>query len=147
MASSGRIGYIAAASADAGRASAPRRGSRRRKIRDPRRFAMAHPERLRRRPALAPLLVVLVALLMPAAALAQSAELFEVRDVPVDVTAKSAADARDQAVLQGHRKAFDTLVGRLVSSEDAARLPKLSDDQLTDLVKSFEVEEEHVSDV
>jgi hypothetical protein len=108
---------------------------------------MAHPERLRRCPALASLLVVLVALLLPAAALAQSAELFEVRDVPVDVTAKSAAEARDQAVLQGQRKAFDTLIGRLVSSEDAARLPKLSDDQLTDLVKSFEVEEEHVSDV
>jgi hypothetical protein len=108
---------------------------------------MAHPEARPRNAVLGSLLALLLALLLPAAALAQSNDLFEVRDVPVDVTAKSAADARDQAVLQGQRKAWDMLVGRLVSSEDAARLAAPSDAQLTDMVKSFEVEEEHVSDV
>ncbi|MFO1057667.1 MAG: DUF2066 domain-containing protein [Dongiaceae bacterium] len=108
---------------------------------------MAHPEPRRPRNALlAPVLALLLALLLPAAAQAQS-DLFEVRDVPVDVTAKSAAEARDQAVVQGQRKAWDMLIGRLVSSEDAGRLPTPSDAQLTDMVKSFEVEEEHVSDV
>jgi hypothetical protein len=108
---------------------------------------MAHPEARHRHAALGSVLMLLAALLLPMAARAQSTDLFEVRDVPVDVTAKSAAEARDQAVLQGQRSAFETLIGRLVSSEDAARLQKPSDAQLTDLVKSFEVEEEHVSDV
>lgn len=91
--------------------------------------------------------VLALLLLAPAAARAAEADAFTVNGVQVDVTADSSAAARDQAIVQGQRKAFDQLLGRLAAPEDIARLPKLSDAEVTDLVSAFEVESEHVSTV
>src|SRR5262249_53731392 len=107
------------------------------KILEPGPFAMAHPGVRTGLPALAGA-ALLLALLLPAGlALAQStgqatgqgtgasngqatgqpaaqtSDVFEVRDIDVDVTAQSAAAARDQAVLDGQRKALTILLGRL----------------------------------
>ena len=91
---------------------------------------------------------LLLALLLPVAVgRAQTSDVFEVRDVDVDVTADSAAAARDKAVLEGQRAALDTLLGRIASKDDAARLGHLSDDQITNLVQDFEVEQERTSAV
>jgi uncharacterized protein DUF2066 len=91
---------------------------------------------------------LLLAVLLPAAAArAQTSDVFEVRDVDVDVTADSAAAARDKALLDGQRMAFDTLLGRVASKDDAARLSHLSDAEITDLVQDFEVEQERTSAV
>lgn len=69
------------------------------------------------------------------------------RDVAVDVTAESAAAARDRAIVEAQRSAFDRLLTTLSSPSDIARLPTLSDDAISDMVLDFEVEEERVSTV
>lgn len=78
---------------------------------------------------------------------AQSEESFTVRGVKVDVTADSAAAARDQAIVAGQRKAFDELLLTLATAEDVARLPPLDDDSIGNMVLDFQVESESVSTV
>ena len=94
-------------------------------------------------------LLLFLALCWPLAAPAQdqSGSIFTVADVPVDATAQSAVQARDKARLEGQQKAFHTLMDRLVAKQDQGKVPKLSDDQLTDLVQDFEVTNERTSAV
>jgi hypothetical protein len=102
--------------------------------------------RLRLGGALAALLLAFLG--QPAAAQApRSGSIFTVADVPVDATAASAAAARDQARLDGERRAFRILLERLTLAADRGRLPKVSDAQLPDLVRDFEVANERRSAV
>ncbi len=78
---------------------------------------------------------------------AQGADAFTVRDIAVDVTADSAAAARDSAIVQGQRMAFDQLLLNLATPEDVARLAPLDDQTIDDMVLDFEVESENVSTV
>ncbi len=71
--------------------------------------------------------------------------LFTVTDVAVDVTADSAAHARDQAFVQAQRQALALLLERLDAGSKAA--DGLSDDDIAALVKSFEVQSERASSV
>ncbi len=73
------------------------------------------------------------------------AALYSITDVPADVTADSAAHARDQAIAQAQRLAFNQLLDRLGASVTVAK--KLSDDDIAALVKSFEVQNERTSAV
>ncbi len=82
----------------------------------------------------------------PAPALAQAA-LYTVNDVQADVTAASAVEARDAAILLAQRSAFEKLL-RQVADEDAiAAVPNLSNDQISDLVEDFDVVSERTSTV
>jgi len=72
---------------------------------------------------------------------------FEVRGVKVDVTADTASDARDQALAEGARKAFRTLLERLTVARDHDRLPDLSQDEIQNYILDFSVEEEKSSAV
>jgi hypothetical protein len=87
----------------------------------------------------------------PAAARAQQVdsrtEVFTVRNVPVDTTAATAAQAREEALVSAQRAAFGTLLGRLVLASAAAKLPKIDDVTLADLVSGFEVQQEKNSPV
>ena len=67
--------------------------------------------------------------------------------VSVDATSDTIGKARDQARNDGQRRAFATLVERLSGSNPGAKLPKLDDTALTDLVGSFEVANERMSAV
>lgn len=67
--------------------------------------------------------------------------------VKVDATADSAAAARTQARTDGQRKALDQVIQTLTGSADLSKLPKLSDQQITDMVVSFEVANEKMSTV
>jgi hypothetical protein len=91
------------------------------------------------------------ALLVAAASLARAAdsrsEVFTVRDVAVDATASTAAEAREHALTEGQRLAFQRLLARVTQAKDAARLPKPDDRALGDLVEGFEVQEEKNSPV
>lgn len=89
----------------------------------------------------------LIPLALTAPAAAQGSDVFLVRDVAVDVTADSAAAARDSAIVAGQRKAFDQLLLNLATPEDVAKLPPLGDDAISDMVLDFEVESESVSTV
>jgi len=94
-------------------------------------------------------LLLLFSLCCPLAAHAQDQQgsIFTVADVPVDATAQSAVQARDKARLEGQQKAFHMLIDRIVAKQYQAKVPKLSDDQLTDLVQDFEVTNERTSAV
>lgn len=72
-----------------------------------------------------------------------SASVYNISDVAVDVTADSAAKARDQAIAQAQRNAFGQLLERL--GADASVGTKLSDDDLSTLVQNFEVRNEKAS--
>ncbi len=75
---------------------------------------------------------------------APAANPYTVTDVKIDVTADSAAHARDQALTQAQRKAYEQLCARLEADGDAK---KLSDDDIASLVQSFEVQNERLSAV
>lgn len=78
---------------------------------------------------------------------AMAAPPYEVTGVAVDVTASDAATARDQAIVEGQRKAFAMLMERLLGAEQAAAIPTPSDAQLSGMVQDFEVESERLSSV
>src|SRR5271166_614882 len=67
--------------------------------------------------------------------------------VKVDATADSAAAARDLARVDGQRRALTLVIGQLSGSSDSAKLPKLDDKTITDMVDSFEVANERMSAV
>lgn len=67
--------------------------------------------------------------------------------VAVDATAETAAKAREAARLDGQRRALAALVERLPGAGPAAKLPKLDDKAIGDLVASFEVANERMSAV
>ncbi len=72
---------------------------------------------------------------------------YEVRDVAVDVTAETAARAREQALAAGEHMAFRRLLERLTLREDHARLPELEQPEITEYVQDFSVADEKTSAV
>ena len=89
----------------------------------------------------------LLLFLVVAAAAQEAADPFTIDGVEVDVTAGNAAEARDQAIVEAQRTAFQELLARLASPEDAARLPRLSDAEIGQMVTDFAIESERASDV
>lgn len=81
------------------------------------------------------------------AALAVAVETFVVRDIEVDVTAATAAEARDQALAEGERKAFRLQLERLTSRADWPSLPNLTNEEIAPYVQDFEVTSEKASAV
>jgi hypothetical protein len=67
--------------------------------------------------------------------------------VKVDATADSAAAARELARIDGQRRALGLVVDRLSGASDNAKLAKLDDKAITDMVESFEVANERMSAV
>ncbi len=93
------------------------------------------------------LVVTAWAAVLPAASPALGQEIYTVRGVPVDATAETAVAARELAVTEGRRAAFDRLVARLVPSRDTGSLPPRTDAELGDLVLGFEIANERSSTV
>ena len=67
--------------------------------------------------------------------------------VKVDATADTAVAARTQARLDGQRRALAKVVANLSGSADLSKMPKLSDQAITDMVTNFEVANEKMSAV
>lgn len=81
-------------------------------------------------------------------ALAQnSSDIFTVRDVPVDETAATAADARQTALAVGQRRAFRRLMNRLVPEAHQSSIPALGSNLLQYYVLDFSVDNERTSAV
>ncbi len=72
---------------------------------------------------------------------------FRVSGITVDATAATAAEAREAAIAQGHRRALDALMARLVLEADQDRLPQLSASKILELVRDFSVADERTSTV
>ncbi len=96
------------------------------------------------------LLALLVAGLGPGLARAQARvdfNVFTVRGIEVDVTAETAAAAREAALAEGHVMAMQKLLARLLPREELARITPLNAEQAVGFVKDFEVATERTSDV
>ena len=91
-------------------------------------------------------LIVAVMATFPANA-ATMDSVFDVVGVRVDVTAETAAAARERALGEGQMKAFQMLLDRLVLSDDSGRLPSVRQTEVTALVRDFSVAEEKTSSV
>jgi len=83
---------------------------------------------------------------VPGAARAQD-DPFTVRNVEVDVTAESAAAAREHAIAEAQRQAFDRLIARLSTQGSQKTVPAPDGKALDELVRDFEVDSEKVSAV
>ncbi len=92
------------------------------------------------------LLVVLALGVMSLPGRAEDADQFSAT-VAVDATADTVARARDMARTDGQRRALAAVGARLSGGSAPARLPKLDDKAITDLVLSFEVANERMSAV
>ena len=92
-------------------------------------------------------LLLLVAAMPSAASLAEDQSEGFSATVKVDATADTAAAARDLARVDGQRRALAQVIDRLSASADAAKLAKLDDKTITDMVESFEVANERMSAV
>jgi len=80
-------------------------------------------------------------------AAADAVDVFEVKDVAVDVTAATAAEAREQAVVEGEIAAFRRLLERLTLRADHAKLPEFTKADVDAYVQDFSVADEKVSSV
>jgi hypothetical protein len=83
----------------------------------------------------------------PAARRAQPINVFEVAGVAVDVTADTAAAARERALADGEKIAFRRLLERLTLQSDHARLPDPSRAQIAGFVQELSVADEKTSAV
>jgi len=75
----------------------------------------------------------------------EDSSVFQVSDGVADVTADSAAHARDKAILQAQRDAFSQLGTRL--GGDVSLAQGLNDDAIAAFVQAFEVQQERLSKV
>ena len=78
---------------------------------------------------------------------APQADPYTVNGVDVDVTAASAAEARDKAILEAQRKAFGILFKRLATDGDTRIAPAVADADLQRMMQGFEIEHERGSAV
>ena len=86
--------------------------------------------------------VLLAVLAAGGAARAQAFDVFEVRKVDVDVTAETAAKARELALADGERAAFERLLRRLTLRSAHDRIPNLAASEVATYVKDFDVASE-----
>src|SRR5690606_7155361 len=97
--------------------------------------------------------VVTVALMGAAMAQRDSAaklgrqDVFTITGVEVDVTAADAARARNKALAEGQREAFDMLMRRLLRQEDRETLGTIEPVLLNALIQGFEIVDERSSSV
>lgn len=105
---------------------------------------LCRPAVYRRAVAIALLTMVIA---FPTVVEAAASDVFEVRGVEVDVTAKTAAAARERARAEGEAKAFRLLIERLTLPADRELLPELTRQEISSLVKDFSVAEEKASTV
>ncbi|GAB4356862.1 MAG: hypothetical protein Kow00114_08050 [Kiloniellaceae bacterium] len=78
---------------------------------------------------------------------APAADIFTVRDVAVDETAATAAEARQRALAVGQRRAFRRLMERLVPEDQQERIPEVDANALQYYVQDFSVNNERTSTV
>jgi len=87
------------------------------------------------------------ALVLAVALAVRAAEdpVYTIRDVALDVRAKTAARARGLALSRGQRLAIGRLFARLTPREEQPRLPVLDDARITSLVSGIDVRDERYS--
>lgn len=100
---------------------------------------------LRRMPRLITACVLALILAAPAAQAQRGDPIFSVGGVLIEATGRDPIKARDSALLDGEKKAFELLLRRLVAEADLGRLPPVEPGQLEAMVSGFEFENERTS--
>lgn len=77
----------------------------------------------------------------------EAGDIYTVSGVSVDKTASTAAEAREQALAEGHRIAFDRLLDRLVPRSQRGNLPDVDAREISLMLISFGIDEEKTSNV
>jgi Uncharacterized protein conserved in bacteria (DUF2066) len=90
------------------------------------------------------LLAVLLLVLSAGAAAAQSSQVYTATGIDVDITG-DIATLRDQAMLEGQRKALQKVLSDIAPAERASSLTLPSDDVISTWVQDFEIEQEKTS--
>ena len=90
------------------------------------------------------LLALLLLVLSTGVAAAQSGQIYTATGIDVDITG-DIATLRDQAMLEGQRKALQKVLSDIAPAERAASLTLPSDDVISTWVQDFEIEEEKTS--
>lgn len=93
------------------------------------------------------IVLALIPLLLGARPSPAAGGVYTIERVGVDVTADSAAAAREEALAQGHVRAFRRLMERLVPRGRAGGLPEPSYRTIANFVRDFEVFDERTSTV
>jgi hypothetical protein len=70
---------------------------------------------------------------------------YQINNVKVDVEGESAIDAREKALQQARRSAFEVLTKRMVSSDARTAMPNIDDQTIAAMVDSFEINREKLS--
>jgi hypothetical protein len=78
---------------------------------------------------------------------ADAPNLYVVRDIEVDVTAATAAEAREQALAEAERRAFQVMIDRLTLQRDRASAKRFADGEIASATRDFWVSREKVSPV
>ena len=93
------------------------------------------------------LMILLGLTLTGTSARALDNSVFTVKDIRVDITAKSAESARQQAFDQAQQEAFRRLTRRILRFEDASLLPEPDEGTLRRLIQDFEIRNEQISSI
>ncbi len=75
------------------------------------------------------------------------ADMYLVRDIPVDVTDENATIAREKAIMEAQERGFYKLLERLTVPSDMKDLPVLTTDDMLNLVQDYSVADEKTSSV
>jgi len=93
-------------------------------------------------PVLLRILLLLIPLLPVTLRAAETHDPFIVRNLVQDIRDTNLVQARNQALRQGQREAYQTLMQRIVAQGDLPRVPKLDDAALEDLVLDVGIDQE-----
>tara|TARA_Y100001970_G_scaffold271973_1_gene368100 strand:- start:17691 stop:18806 length:1116 start_codon:yes stop_codon:yes gene_type:complete len=77
----------------------------------------------------------------------QSPKIYKISNIEVDRTSDTAAHARQQAIIEAHRQAFNQLLIRMVPSNQLTLVPRLTHEEIVSMVQSFGIDEEKTSSV
>lgn len=77
-------------------------------------------------------------------AIAKDEDIYTIQDVWVEKKAKNATDARKYAVSEAGLIAYDKLIRKIISDDDYEKMPVLSHEEISNLVKGYEVKEEKI---
>ena len=94
-----------------------------------------------------PLLPALLLAALAGQAAAQPANLYTVRDIPVDETAETVTEAKAEAISSARMRAFGILLRRLTVEADHPRLPRPDGATVEKMANTFQVSNERTSPV
>ncbi len=76
---------------------------------------------------------------------ANASDIFTEKNISINSQGKSAKEAKEAAVLSGEKEAFKKIILKLSSQTNPNALPKISDNELSDMVQAFEIKQERIS--